>query len=106
MGNKKAQIIHNRMRLKNCNLNSILYNRNLANDPYCRCGAMEDSKHFLLTCPLYHRQRQKFLGEMNLLGIFRISTKVLLNGDESHNEETDKRLLCKVHDFILGTQRF
>ena len=49
-GNRKTQILHASLRTKCSSLNSDLYSKNIADSPLCRCGRVENSRHYLLCC--------------------------------------------------------
>ena len=53
-GERRAQILHTRLRNHNMDLNQNLFNRNLMVSPWCRCGdTAETAYHYLLDCPLH-----------------------------------------------------
>ena len=60
-GNRKTQILHTRLRTKCSSLNSDLYSKNITESPFCRCGQVENSHHYLLCCPFYTAQRTNSL---------------------------------------------
>lgn len=45
-GNRLSQILHARLR-NNCAIRAHLYNKNLIDNPYCACGQIETTEHFL-----------------------------------------------------------
>ena len=51
--NQKTQIIFTQLRVGFSDLNSHLSHKGCIDDPRCSCGAInEDTRHFLLRCPL------------------------------------------------------
>ena len=47
-GTRKGQILHTRIRMECCSLNSHLYSKNIINSPPCSCGGFESAYHFFL----------------------------------------------------------
>ena len=67
-GKRRSQIMLNRIRLVNCDLNENLHSRNLAPSPSCSCGhPIENEKHYLMTCPLFNIQRQEMCQKLHML---------------------------------------
>ena len=64
-GNRKTQILHTRLRTKCSSLNSDLYSKNITESPFCRCGQVENSHHYLLCCPFYTAQRNEIFNAVS-----------------------------------------
>ena len=45
-GNRKAQILHTRLRTNCSSLNLDLFLRNISDSPLCQCGSVENAQHF------------------------------------------------------------
>ena len=45
-GNRKAQILHTRLRTGCSSLNLDLFLKNITDSPLCNCGSIEDAQHF------------------------------------------------------------
>ena len=80
-GERRAQILHCRLRVKNADLNENLHDRNLKPSPECQCGnPSETTPHYLLWCPLYENQRLEML--LAIDPQFVITTHKLLHGTD------------------------
>ena len=53
VGDRFAQIQHTRLRTSCSSLNQHLFSKNIISDPYCLCGSVETTKHYLLECQSY-----------------------------------------------------
>ena len=51
-----------RLRMNNCGLNDHLYRYGLVDTPYGACGSRENTRHFLLYCPLFYQIRNETIG--------------------------------------------
>ena len=80
-GNRKTQILHTRLRTKCSSLNSDLYSKNITESPFCRCGQVENSHHYLLCCPFDIAQRNELFNAVSEYQT--ISLDLLLYGDAS-----------------------
>ena len=59
LGTQEGMHLHTKLRLNASKLNAHLYSIQKTDSPACLCGCpSENTKHFLLTCPLYHAQRE------------------------------------------------
>ena len=105
IGDRKAQILHNRLRSGNCDLNDNLYRIKLSDNQNCNCGAIETIKHYFLECNGLNAQRDILTNECTKLGL-DLKLKTLLNGDDSQNEETNIKLFKLVQEYIIKTKRF
>lgn len=82
-----GQIFHARLRLECSSLKCHLFHKNLVNNPFCRCGLVENSKHFLLFCQLFNNIRSRTINTLPYV----LSIDTLLYGDpmlsNQQNEE-------------------
>lgn len=104
VGNRKSQVLLTRLRTGCSALNSYLFSKNLVESPLCRCGQHEDTKHFLLHCPLYDDQRIELLDTVSQICLPSLNT--LLSGDISLSIETNSIILRAVQKYINKSQRF
>ena len=113
--NRYSSILHSRLRLGHCALNSYLYSINCAISPYCKCrwGIVESIKHFFLHCPRYAAQRQCLLSSSaQLLHTTWLSlsedqiVETFLYGSQILGYEDNQILMRNVQLFILQTKRF
>ena len=65
-GNRKAQILHTRLRTGCSSLNLDLFLKNITDTPLCNCGTIENAEHYFFHCRLYQRQRTLLLNEIRL----------------------------------------
>ena len=103
-GNRKTQILHTRLRTKCSSLNSDLYYKNITESPFCRCGQVENSHHYLRCCPFYTAQRNELFNAVSEYQT--ISLNLLLYGDASLPYTTNVLIFEKVQKYISDTKRF
>ena len=103
-GNRKTQILHTRLRTKCSSLNSDLYSKNITESPFCHCGQVENSHHYLFCCPLYTAQRNELFNAVSEYQT--ISLNLLLYGDASLPYTTNVLIFEKVQKYISDTKRF
>ena len=104
MGNRKAQILHTRLRTNCSSLNMDLFLKNISDSPLCRCGSLENAQHFFFQCPYFQDQRNELLNAV--LQFQTPSLSLLLFGDISLSLEINKTIFENVHRFIMKTKRF
>ncbi len=78
-GQRKAQILHTRLRTLCSSLNYDLYQKNIMDSPLCRCGSIENRQHYFLNCPFYHDIRQDLF--QTITNIPDANLQLLINGD-------------------------
>ena len=103
-GNRKAQMLHTRLRTGCSALNFDLFIKNISDSPMCVCGSIENVQHFFFHCNLFHRQRVLLLNAVSYLCTPTVN--VLLQGDQSLTNETNANIFQHVHDFIISSKRF
>ena len=64
---REGQIYHTRLRLECSALNQHLHSKNIIEILLCTFGAVEDSAHYLLVCPNYRNNCQRYLFTLPLL---------------------------------------
>lgn len=105
-GKREPQILHTRLRTRCSGLNQHLYSKNIIDRPHCICGAVEDTQHYLLHCPLYNNQRVNMNTTLSQLDIVRDDVRILIYGSPSVDDATNMQLFRSVHDYITRTKRF
>ena len=81
-------------------------------NPICSCGLdVETTYHYLLHCPNFTNERSilsivSTVNESSLTSCDASIVKVLFNGDESLDLETNTLILNATVDFILSNKRF
>ena len=113
-GHKTGNVLHARLRMGLSHLNSHKFKiqSSTSDDPSCGCGHhCEDTKHFILNCPLYHQLRIDLLHETSLIipNFLHLDQahqlRIYLNGENlTLNEQL---IIANVFQkFILQTKRF
>ena len=102
VGNRKAQILHTRLRLHCSSLNSDLHNNHITDNNRCSCGEIENAEHFLLNCLNYTDIRNSTIERLTVP--YNIET--LLTGCPLFSEAVNREIFLAVQNFILKTQRF
>ena len=103
-GNRKAQVLHTRLRLNCSSLKHHLFSKNIEDNPFCLCGEVESTSHYFLYCPNYAVMRQELLTEIRT--ITQPNLKLLLYGDDNLTPKDNELVFDKVHKYILNTKRF
>ena len=103
-GKREPAIQHARLRMHCSSLNEHLFSKNIVESPLCTCGAIEDTYHFLIACPLYDRQRDLLIASLN--PSFQFDVNQLLFGNEALSDETNNQLFDHVQTYISNTKRF
>ena len=104
VGERQAQIFHTRLRTKCSSLNYYIFLKNLTDSPFCRCGSIENTEHYLLQCRLYQQPRVEMLNSLSQL--CHVTLDVLLSGDSSFSVDTNSKIFLIVQKFIKDTKRF
>ena len=102
IGTRQGQIFHARLRMRCSTLKQHLYLRNLDLDPYCTCGEIESTAHYLLYCPNYTDLRVDLTSSLQT----HVTSQILLFGDETKSYAFNCELFLCVQRFILRTRRF
>ena len=105
VGSRKGQILHCRLRVKNSDLRSHLYQINLSETYICECG--EDSEtvdHFLTECTRYDDQRETMRQE--LADLLPLSSEDLLKGSQILSETQNSKNFNSVQKYIIDSHRF
>ena len=103
-GKRIGQIHHARLRLNCSSLSQHLFSKNIVESPLCECGAVEDTKHFLLECHRYRNLRVELNNTISL--ICPPTLNILLHGSSELTDSDNKKIFLAVHDFIVKSKRF
>jgi hypothetical protein len=103
-GERRAQILHTRLRTKCSALNHHLFQKNIVASPLCSCGAIETTQHFFFHCPLYTIIRETLLRSITPLGSLTLTT--LLKGDATKGLTINSKIFEAVQTFIISSKRF
>lgn len=104
IGIRFAQIQHARLRTSCSCLNQHLFSKNIVTDPYCHCGAVETTKHFLFECQKYNLIRNEMLNQISQYCTPDLNC--LLFGDEHLDFASNSAIFQAVQNYILESKRF
>ncbi|MEW8548517.1 MAG: reverse transcriptase family protein [Candidatus Thiodiazotropha sp.] len=103
-GNRFLQIQHTRLRTGCSSLNQHLFSKNIIDNPFCVCGSVESTKHYLFDCIRYQHIRTNMI---NVVSVYCTpSLNVLLSGDSHLDNHTNERIFLAVQRFIDDSRRF
>ena len=101
--NRKALILHTRLRTNCSSLNLDIFLKGITDSPMCRCS-IENSQHYFFLC-LYYRQHRNAL--LNVVSTYyRPTLDVLLYGESSLSYDVNMMIFENIHRFILNCKRF
>jgi hypothetical protein len=103
-GERELSIQHARLRMHCSSLNEHLFSKNIVESPNCACGEIEDTYHYIFTCPLYHRQRSLLFHAINHIN--HLDLNMLLFGNNDISEDANHELFYHVQTYISRTKRF
>ena len=114
LGDRYLGVLHTRLRLGHCALNSYLYLINCSDSPSCKCNAYkEDVQHYLLFCPIFSAQRNTLLASVELTAgtvwnTLSSAEKIdfLLNGNRRFSFDENSVIFAAVREFIKQSKRF
>ena len=108
IGERRYQVFHTRLRLKNADLRENLHRRNLAETEECSCGGgPETTEHYLLNCTNYSVERQELISIIEpLVRPLTISSNLLIWGSINLDNATNSYLVLECMKFIKATKRF
>ena len=78
--------------------------KNIVDSPYCTCGDIEDTHHFLLVCHQFTDLRRELINSVSV--ICQLNLKVLLCVDISLTFDQNKHTFKAVQEFIIYSKRF
>ena len=93
-GTRLGQILHTRLRMNSSSLNEHLFIRNLVDSPYCACGQVESTSHFLISCKKYTDLRNELMYTINYP--VTIDLKLLLKGSDTLSVDQNIDIFIKV----------
>ena len=103
-GNRKAQVLHVRIRTKCSSLNNDLYQKGINDMPLCLCGHVENADHFLMKCHNYQAQRVELVRAVSQHTSVTLQT--LLFGNNSLPMNINIEIFEAVQTYIVNTKRF
>ena len=103
-GDRRSQVLHTRLRTKCSSLNHDLFLKRITDTPLCRCGSVENTQHFFMTCYLYRAERNELFAAISKY--CQVSMDTLLYGNNTLSNEIKSDLFAAVHKYIHDTKRF
>ena len=103
-GNRKLQILHARLRTKCSSLNHDLFLKHITESPLCRCGAIENTDHYLMTCRLHRDQRAELINTVSQQT--QVTLHILLYGNSMLSPQANIIIFEAVQKYINDTKRF
>ena len=103
-GKRLGQVYHARLRLNCSSLRHHLFLKNVLDNPFCECGAVEDNKHFLFECEQFSLLRQELIDTVSL--ICQPNLDNLLYGSENLTNDENEKIFLAVQEFIIKYKRF
>ena len=101
---RKAQVLHVRIRTKCSSLNSDLYKKEINDSPLCLCGHVENADHFLMKCHNYQAQRVELVRSVSQHT--PVTLQALLFGNDSLPININIEIFEAVQTYIVNTKRF
>ena len=101
-GERKAQILHTRLRLGCSSLNADLFNNHISLTDKCICGSIESAEHYFLHCDRYATLREETINTINV----NFNVDILLNGCPLYSDSINGEIFDIVQTFIIGSNRF
>ena len=102
IGDRKAHILHTRLRLHCSSLNSDLYDNHITDNNRCSCGEIETTKHFLLNCINFTDLRNTTIGRLTI----PYDIEILLKGCPLFSDDVNSEIFLAVQNFIVKSKRF
>ena len=102
LGERKAQILHARLRLNCSSLNADLFNNHVSDNDMCSCGAHKTAEHYLLYCNNHLTVRGETIHKINVA----YKVEILLKGCPLSSDDDNGEFFSKVHKFIIESKRF
>ena len=93
-GKRLGQIYHARLRTACSHLRQHLHSKHIIDSPYCTCGAIEGTHHFLFVCHQFIDLRRDLINSVS--DICQPNLNVLLCGDISLNFDQNKQIFKAV----------
>ena len=102
IGSRIGQILHSQLRLECSTVNLYMFNNNLCPSPFCSCGSVENTDHYLLHCPKYATIRNITINTL----ANSTDPNLLLYGSNYLSIVENEQIFHTVQRFILESKRF
>lgn len=103
-GIRLGQVYHTRLRTNCSSLQQHLFSKNIIDNPFCICGAVESTNHYLFECNRFNDLRQELLNKVNRF--CPPTLNILLYGNNELTDTENKQIFLAVQDYILKSKRF
>ena len=103
-GNRKHQTLHTRLRTGCSSLNHDLFDKEISETPLCRCGEIETTAHYFLSCQLYQNQRVAL--NTVISNYTQIYLQTILYGSNRLSLNENNTIVEAVHTYIKESNRF
>ena len=100
---RRYETVLARLRSGHVGLAQHLFRVQLKDSPLCNCGQVETIEHFLLQCPLYARQRNILMQDVQHLSLNNVVDIKLLLGGSNYNEYIQDKIMKFMHKYLLST---
>jgi hypothetical protein len=104
-GERKYQVYHCQLRVRNANLNDNLYAKGMADSPECTCGQTEETtEHYLLNCPMFTEERRNMMAKIPRGMI--VTPELLTHGNRDLSSAINSKIALAVQEYLKETTRF
>ena len=105
IGNRKANILHAKIRMGCSQLNHDMHKIGIVTSPACSCGAeIENSFHYFFECIKYTTERN--LLHQNIIVLAPFTLQTLMFGNPKCSKAVNKIIFDSTHTYILNSGRF
>ena len=105
-GNRETSVKVAQLRMGCSKLNAHLKELHVVDSEACACGHnVEDTNHYLLQCPLYVNERNRFIMKLHNLGLQNINSEFIIFGNLCNDYEVNKLVFDALFEYIDGTNR-
>ena len=105
IGNRKANILHAKIRMGCSQLNHDMHKIGIVNSPACACGAqVENSYHYFFECGKYMAERD--ILHLQILSLAPFTLQTLLFGHPKCTKSENRSIFEITQTYILTTGRF
>ena len=105
IGNRKANILHAKIRMGCSQLNHDMHKIGIVTSPACSCGAeIENSFHYFFECTKYTTERN--LLHQNIIVLAPFTLQTLMFGNPKCSKAVNQIIFDSTHTYILNSGRF
>ena len=105
IGNRKANILHAKLRMGCSQLNNDMHKIGIVSSPACACGAqVETSFHYFFECGKYVTERD--ILHQKIISIAPFTLQTLMFGSKRCSKAENRIIFESTQTYILNTNRF